>query len=103
MIYTDNLDNTNVKSHNLIREYKYLNFDKFNDLLKDKRRNDMVLVNFNMRSLPKNKTDIESLLSLMPMLPEVVAITETKLNYLNKHLIDIENYQFTHVDSTSKA
>ena len=39
----------------------------------------------------------------MPTLPEVVAIAETKLNYLNKHLIDIKNYQFTHVDSTSKA
>ena len=63
----------------------------------------MILIHFNMRSLPNKETKLESLLSLMPTLPDVVAITETKLNYLNKHLIDLENYQFTHVDSTPKA
>ena len=39
----------------------------------------------------------------LPILPEVIAITETKNNPSNIHLTNIKNYQFSHVDSPTKA
>ena len=41
----------------------------------------------------------------LPILPELVAISETKLinNSSNKHLVNIENYNFSHDDSLSQA
>ena len=40
----------------------------------------------------------------LPTLPEVIAVTETKLNLKSDLLqTDLENYQFAHKDSTSNA
>ena len=39
----------------------------------------------------------------MVALPEVIAITETKLNNKNKHLTTLDHYEFIHVDSQSQA
>ena len=53
--------------------------------------------------LPKNKSKIELLLTQMPTLPEIIAISETKLNSSNRHLVDIKNYNFVHSDSLTNA
>ena len=46
----------------------------------------------NVRSLIKNKNKIESLLLNMPIPPDIIAITKTKLNSSIAQLVDITNY-----------
>ena len=83
----------------LISECKYYDTIQFDDLNKGKRNNKLAILHFNTRSLPKNVTKIESFLIKLSFLPEIIAITETKLNSSNCHLVDIDNYQFVHYDS----
>ena len=58
-----------------------------------------------MRSLPKSKHKINSFLGQLPKecLPTIMAISETKLNPANVNTVEIEDYQFEHVDSLSLA
>ena len=67
--------------------------------MKEKNENNLVIIPFNTRSLPKNKYQIENFLAEMVVLPEVIAITETKLNNKNKHWTTLDHYEFIHVDS----
>ena len=39
----------------------------------------------------------------MPIPPDDIAITETKLNSSIAHLVDITNYYFIHVETKSNA
>ena len=73
--------------------------------MKEKNENNLpvVIIYFNTRSLPKNKYQIENFLAKMVVLPEVIAITETKLNNKNKHLTTLDHDEFIHVDSQSQA
>ena len=62
-----------------------------------------MLLHLNTRSLPKNQNKLEDLLSFCEKLPEFIAITETKLNATNITQIDLENYNFEHVNSNTNA
>ena len=94
---TDSIDNFFDK------QSLYYSVNKFNKLMKEKNENNLVIIHFNTRSLPKNKYQIENFLAEMIVLPEVIAITETKLNNKNKHLTTLDHYEFIHVDSQSQA
>ena len=93
----DSIDNFFVK------QSLYYSVNKFNKLMKEKNENNLVIIHFNTRSFPKNKYQIENFLAEMVVLPEVIAITETKLNNKNKHLTTLDHYEFIHVDSKSQA
>ena len=58
-----------------------------------------------MRSLPKNKHKINSFLGQLPKecLPTIMEIFETRLNPAYVNTVEIEDYQFEHVDSLSLA
>ena len=61
-------------------------------------------MHFNLRSLIKNKPKVQTFLVQLSILPEVIAVTETKLNLKSDLLqTDLENYQFAHKYSTSNA
>ena len=60
-------------------------------------------MHFNTRSLIKNKDKIEFFLLEISSLPDLIAITETKLNSFRAHLASIENFNFSHVNSISNA
>ena len=60
-------------------------------------------MHFNTRSLIKNKDKIESLLFDIFSLPDLISITETKLNLFTVHLASIKHYNFSHVNSMSNA
>ena len=72
---------------------------QFADILRTNRNQELALIDFNTSSLPKNKCKIESLLMQLPTLAEVTAMLENKINSSNKHLVDLENYHFAHVNS----
>ena len=94
---TDSIDNF------FVERSLYYSVNKFNKLMKEKYENNLVIIHFNIRSLPKNKLKIENFLTEMIVLPEVIAITKTKLNNKNKHLTTLDHYEFIHVDSQSQA
>ena len=66
--------------------------------------NDLTLLHLNTRSLRKNIHQVEEIISLMPNSPDIIAITETKLNSKSHlSLIQLPNYQFLHKNSLTSA
>ena len=61
------------------------------------------LIHFNTRSLPKNVDKLEEFLNEMIRLPDVIAISEAKLNSNSYSNISISNYNFFHCDSPTLA
>ena len=93
----ENIDNFFIKNSS------YFSSNELNSLLKQKGKNDLAIIHFNTRSLPKNKFHFECLLAELKSLPEIIAITETKINANNLHLTELDHYEFVHVDSKSAA
>ena len=75
---------------------EYHALSKLAHTIKTKNINELALIHFNVKSLPKNKSEIGSLLTQMLTLPEIIAISETKLNSSNKHFVDIKNCNLAH-------
>ena len=68
--------NSSIISH--FGDSKYYSPLEYANILKDE--NSLKIIYMNVRSLIKNKNKIESLLLNMPIPPDIIAITETKLN-----------------------
>ena len=66
---------------------KYYIATQFGDLIKSNKKEDLTLMHFNTRSLIKNKDKIESFLFEISSLPDLIAITETKLNSFTHNLM----------------
>ena len=63
-----------------IRYDDYFSTTKFSELTSTLQNDDFNVVHFNARSLSKNFNKIEEFLCDMSRFPDVVAISETKLN-----------------------
>ena len=61
------------------------------------------LQHFSVRSLSTNKDKIDEFLHDFERLPDVVAVSETKLNENSTSNVSIGNYCFLHNDSPSHA
>ena len=74
---------------------------QYSNILKRQKYNEVAFAHFSMRSLPKNKHNINSFLGQLPKecLPTIMAISETKLNPANVNTVKIEDYQSEHIDS----
>ena len=82
---------------------KYFSTSELNDALDKANPSSLTSVHCNIRSLPKNLTLIHDLLDSLHKFPDIIAITETKLNSETITNIDINNYNFFHVDSPTQA
>ena len=91
--------NSSTISH--IGDSKYYSPLEYANILKDE--NSLKIIHMNVRYLIKNKNKIESLVWNMPIPPDIIAITETKLNSSIAHLVDITNYYFIHLETKSNA
>ena len=62
------------------------------------------ILHLNIRSLVKNFDSLHLLVNSLPILPDIIAITETKLNP-NSHInfIQLKNFNFIRKDSSSRA
>ena len=60
-------------------------------------------MHFNTRSLLKNLPKLTDLLSCLPKLPNVIAISETKLSKDRENLIKISNYSFVSNNSSTNS
>ena len=66
-------------------------------------KNNFFVLHLNTRSLTKNHDKIEELLNELNFFPEIISISETKLNPQKTININICNYDFIHNDSPTNA
>ena len=66
-------------------------------------KNDFFIQHFNVRSLTKNKEKIEEFVDGITRLPDVIAISETKLNSSSVSNLNLLNYTFLCKDSPTCA
>ena len=90
-------------NESLFLNCKYYNVEAVNNNhLKYSR--DLFLIHFNIRSLQKNIDKLFHFVSQLKNSPDIIAITETKLNKSKICFnIDLTGYKFIHSDSCTKA
>jgi len=93
----DDIDDTNNKNN-----CQYYDFDQAKAFLNNPTQTPSVTyLHVNIRSLKKNFESLEQLLKDLGTAPEIIGLTETKLN-INKHSYfpnQLKEYQFIHTDS----
>ena len=91
----DEITNTDCK-YRSIEWYKQ-------SILNSKKQQDLSILHLNVRSIVKNKHVIEELLIELGSCPEILAITETKLNDDKLNYTSISNYSFVCCNSSTNA
>ena len=61
------------------------------------------MMHFNVRSLPKNVTSLNDFILTVKETPEIIAISETKLQDENIYNISISGYVFLNTNSPTRA
>ena len=85
-------------------EYKYRNVQWLKShLLLSKKQNQLSVLHLNIRSIAKNKNILEECLRELHCCPDILAVSETKLNKNNVNLASIENYSIVYSNSSSNA
>ena len=85
------------------RSDKYFSPSNLSSLTANLTKNDLFLTHFNVRSLSKNKTKMHKLINLMVTKPNVIAISEIKLNPNSVSNVNLSNYKFFRNDSPTNA
>ena len=81
----------------------YCSPTQLNELLNQASNRSLSLIHCNMRSLTKNLHLLNDLLVTLSKPIDIIAVTETRLNYNSVDNIDIEKYNFFNEDSTTCA
>ena len=74
-----------------------------NFLYEAKKRHGFSLMHFNMRSLAKNLTSLEDIILTIKGTPDIIAISETKLQEKHIYNISISDYVFLNTNSPTNA
>ena len=72
-------------------------------LLFSKKQNQLSVLHLNIRSISKNKNILDECLHELNCCPDILAVSETKLNKNNVNLASIENYSIVYSNSSSNA
>jgi len=81
----------------------YLSIPKLNETIKTFSRKRFSLLHCNLRSLTKNLHLLEELLCSLDQKPDIVVISETKLNENSIIYVDMDFYNFYHSDSKTNT
>ena len=88
---------------NFLNNCEYHNISSLNNVVKHKK-DDLFIVHFNVQSLQKNIDKLTTLLANVSETPDIIAISETKITYVQPIVnVDITEYDFIHCDSITKA
>ena len=82
---------------------EYYSLDKTNRATKNAGSKAFSIFHCNIRSLPKNLTLLNDMIYTLSSKPDVLAVTETKLNENTVSNVDISGYNFYHPDSLTAA
>ena len=72
-------------------------------LLFSKKQNQLSVLDLNIRPIAKNKNILEECLHELNCCPDILAVSETKLNKNNVNLASIANYSIVYSNSSSNA
>ena len=92
--------NNNAKFR--IRDDEYFSLRKISNIMR-KQNNSTLMVHFNTRSLAKNKHLIEEFITEVKYSPEVIGISESKINSSTCLNLNIPGFDFFHNDSSTNA
>ena len=81
----------------------YYSVTKLNRLLENKKSKSLSLFHCNVRSLPKNLNLVNDLIYTLSNRPDILAVTETRLNNNTIVNTQILGYNFYHQDSPTAA
>ena len=84
-------------------ESSYYTCKETNSLLNNARTNSLAVMHFNVRSLPKNLELLHDILASFKRKPDIIAVTETRLNDNTVCNVDITGYNFFNVNSPTSA
>ena len=75
---------------------EYFSFNRWRNLLKNKRENDITAIHVNIRSLPARMVELNNTLASLDFNPDIIGLSETKLTTkTNSHYNpSIQNYNF---------
>ena len=90
-------------SNVLFNNNDYFSLSSLSQLGSKHDKNNFFVLHLNTRSLTKNHDKIEELLNELNFFPEIISISETKLNPQKTININICNYDFIHNDSPTNA
>ena len=80
-----------------------LSLDSYIKFMNDQKDNELSFLHFNIISLSANLQKIKELLYCLEKLPDIICISETKLNEnSNKNDVQLQGYRFYENNSTSK-
>ena len=82
---------------------EYYSITDANNLLADVDNDSIFLFHCNIRSLAKNFELLHDLLYCFDNIPDVIAVTETRINCNSSANIDLPNYKFYSTDSKTMA
>lgn len=101
----DKLDEnaTDNMSKNLVSDYYSLDNDKVNDILDVAGSKVLSVFHCNVRSFARNLTLLYDLIYCISSKPDILAVTESKLNENTLTNVDIFGYSFYHVQSPTNA
>ena len=104
--------NTGISDHNSIqcnnnaetsvRDDEYFSLKQLRNLM-SKQNNSSLIIHFNTRSLAKNKNLIEEFITEIKYSPEIIGISETKINSNTCLNLNIPNFDFFRNDSPTNA
>ena len=103
LLNSENISDSNLLRLNVQTECKYRSIKWYTKQCTTKKSATFNIVHFNVRSLTKNKDKIEELLDRLDYQPDIMAITESKLNDNNIRRADLENYSLINCNSYSNA
>ena len=81
----------------------YYSIDDINKMLKDAGPKALSLIHCNVRSLSKNLALLNDLISILSSKPDIIGISETKLNENSVDNIDLLGYNFYQTNSSTNA
>ena len=99
--YLQQYNSTNNNNKKLTKNY--FTTQEISNILAMNNKNDLSIFHLNTRSLAKKKENIEEFVNLINCKPEIIAISETKINSNSTVNFSIPQYFFLHVDSKTNA
>ena len=92
--------NYNIQTGPIVMGSQYSSTEDFESLLNNDFKGSLSFLHINIRSLNKNKSQLEELMSSYNIIPDIIGISETKINKkTNTNFLSITGYNFHSVDS----
>lgn len=98
-----NKTNSNEVDWPIVQNCNYRSVEWYSSRHSKKHSSSLDIVHFNVRSLTKNKNKIEELLQELTKEPDIIAISESKLNDKNIEQAELKNYHLENCNSLSNA